>query len=63
MDGFRFDLAATMGREEADFNKNASFFKAIQTDDVLSKVKLIAEPGMWAGVVTRWATFRVSGRS
>ncbi|QQL45941.1 glycogen debranching protein GlgX [Sulfuriroseicoccus oceanibius] len=44
VDGFRFDLAATLGRESDGFARNGAFFRAIQQDPVLSKVKLIAEP-------------------
>ncbi|MDR7452979.1 MAG: glycogen debranching protein GlgX, partial [Armatimonadota bacterium] len=44
VDGFRFDLAAALAREFYDVNMLASFFKIIQQDPVLSRVKLIAEP-------------------
>lgn len=44
VDGFRFDLAATLGRQDDRFCKNAAFFRAINNDPVLSQVKLIAEP-------------------
>lgn len=44
IDGFRFDLAATLGREGDNFNPNSAFFKAIAQDPVLKQVKLIAEP-------------------
>ncbi len=44
VDGFRFDLAVTMGREPAAFNAESAFFKAIAADPVLSRVKMIAEP-------------------
>ena len=43
VDGFRFDLASTLGREPA-FNRSAPFFAAVQQDPVLQRVKLIAEP-------------------
>ncbi|MCK9916128.1 glycogen debranching protein GlgX [Microbacteriaceae bacterium K1510] len=43
VDGFRFDLASTLGREPA-FNRNAPFFAAVQQDPVLANVKMIAEP-------------------
>jgi isoamylase len=43
VDGFRFDLATTLGRGPA-FDRNAPFFAAIRQDPVLTKVKLIAEP-------------------
>ncbi len=44
VDGFRFDLASVLGREEGLFQKSASFFDAISQDPVLNHVKLIAEP-------------------
>ncbi len=44
VDGFRFDLASVLGRENGCFQKSASFFDAISQDPVLNKVKLIAEP-------------------
>ena len=43
-DGFRFDLAPTLARNPYDFDASAPFFKALQDDPGLSKVKLIAEP-------------------
>jgi len=44
VDGFRFDLASVLGREQGMFEKSASFFDAISQDPVLNRVKLIAEP-------------------
>ena len=45
VDGFRFDLAATLGREEDNhFDKYAAFFELVAQDPVLSATKLIAEP-------------------
>ena len=44
IDGFRFDLATTMGREAHGFDPNGGFFDAIRQDPVLSGVRLIAEP-------------------
>ena len=44
VDGFRFDLAATLGRGRADFDPHAAFLQAIGQDPVLARVKLIAEP-------------------
>ncbi len=44
VDGFRFDLATSMGREGHDFERAAPFFQIIHQDPVLSRVKLIAEP-------------------
>ena len=44
VDGFRFDLAATLGREPAGFDQGAGFFDCLKQDPVLSRVRLIAEP-------------------
>ncbi|MBW3589486.1 MAG: glycogen debranching protein GlgX [Actinobacteria bacterium] len=44
VDGFRFDLAATLARELHDVDRLSAFFDIIQQDPVLSQVKLIAEP-------------------
>ncbi|MCF7949962.1 MAG: glycogen debranching protein GlgX, partial [Spirochaetia bacterium] len=44
VDGFRFDLAATLARELHDVDKLSSFFDIIQQDPIISRVKLIAEP-------------------
>lgn len=44
VDGFRFDLAVTLGREYPDFDPHGGFFDAIFTDPILAGVKLIAEP-------------------
>ena len=44
IDGFRFDLTSTLGREGHDYDRGAAFFDMIHQDPVLSQVKLIAEP-------------------
>jgi isoamylase len=44
VDGFRFDLASTLGRNPVEFDPFARFFATVQQDPVLSSVKLIAEP-------------------
>ena len=44
VDGFRFDLAATLARELNDVQKLSAFFDIMQQDPVISQVKLIAEP-------------------
>lgn len=44
VDGFRFDLATVLGREIPDFNPNAKLFAEMEQDEVLQKIKLIAEP-------------------
>ena len=44
VDGFRFDLAATLAREFHEVDRLSTFFDMIQQDPVISRVKLIAEP-------------------
>jgi glycogen operon protein len=44
VDGFRFDLATTLGRDRYDFDPSGGFFDALHQDPVLANVKLIAEP-------------------
>jgi len=44
VDGFRFDLAATLARELHDVDRLSAFFDIIQQDPYISQVKLIAEP-------------------
>ena len=44
VDGFRFDLAATLARELFDVDRLSAFFDIIHQDPVLSDMKLIAEP-------------------
>jgi isoamylase len=44
VDGFRFDLAVTVGRDREFFHAFSPFFTALAQDPVLSRVKLIAEP-------------------
>jgi glycogen operon protein len=44
VDGFRFDLAATLARELHDVSRLSSFFDTIHQDPTLAAVKLIAEP-------------------
>jgi len=44
VDGFRFDLAATLAREVHEVDRLGAFFDIIHQDPVLSRVKLIAEP-------------------
>ncbi len=44
IDGFRFDLATTLGREDHGFDRNGGFFDVLRQDPVLADVKLIAEP-------------------
>ncbi len=44
VDGFRFDLAATLGRSQLRVDHMSAFFSIIHQDPILSQVKLIAEP-------------------
>lgn len=45
VDGFRFDLATTLGREGDDgFDPDGGFLDAVRQDPVLGRLKLIAEP-------------------
>jgi glycogen operon protein len=44
VDGFRFDLAATLARQFYEVDRLSAFFDLIQQDPVVSQVKLIAEP-------------------
>jgi glycogen operon protein len=44
VDGFRFDLAATLARQFHEVDRLSAFFDIVQQDPVISQVKLIAEP-------------------
>lgn len=44
IDGFRFDLGVTLGREPSGFDPGGGFFDALLQDPILSRVKLISEP-------------------
>lgn len=44
VDGFRFDLGLTLGRESWGFDPNSGFFDVLRQDPLLSQVKLITEP-------------------
>jgi glycogen operon protein len=44
VDGFRFDLAATLARQFHEVDRLSAFFDLIQQDPVISQTKLIAEP-------------------
>jgi isoamylase len=64
VDGFRFDLAATLARELHDVDRLSAFFDLVQQDPVVSQMKLIAEPwdvgeggyqvGNFPGLWTEW---------
>ncbi len=63
VDGFRFDLAATLARQFHEVDRLSAFFDLIQQDPVISRVKLIAEPWDVGRAATRSATSHRSGRS
>jgi glycogen operon protein len=44
VDGFRYDLASTLGREEYGYDRGSGFFDAVRQDPILSRIKHIAEP-------------------
>ncbi len=44
VDGFRFDLAPTLARQEGEFGPRSAFFDLVAQDPVVSRAKLIAEP-------------------
>jgi glycogen operon protein len=44
IDGFRFDLGVTLGREADEFDPRSGFFDALRQDPILTRVKLISEP-------------------
>jgi len=44
VDGFRFDLAPALARENGDYTQGAAFFDAIRQDPAMASLKLIAEP-------------------
>ena len=44
VDGFRFDLAASLARQDGSFDPRAAFFDLVEQDPVVSRVKLVAEP-------------------
>ncbi|HEX4114199.1 MAG TPA: glycogen debranching protein GlgX [Stellaceae bacterium] len=44
VDGFRFDLGVTLGRESHGFDPGSGFFDALRQDPILARMKLISEP-------------------
>jgi glycogen operon protein len=44
VDGYRFDLAPTLARQEGEFGPRSAFFDMVAQDPVVSRTKLIAEP-------------------
>ncbi len=56
VDGFRFDLAVTLGRNGEQFDSHHPFYVAMTTDPILSGVKLVNEP--WDLGPNGWQTGR-----
>ena len=56
VDGYRFDLAVTLGRDHDGFTPDHPFLSALRTDPVLSQLKLVAEP--WDVGPGGWQTGR-----
>jgi isoamylase len=64
VDGFRFDLAPVLGRNQQGFDPHADFFAALMQDPILARTHLIAEPwdagpngyqvGRFPGRFTEW---------
>src|ERR1022692_3138053 len=44
VDGFRFDLAPTLARQDGEFEQRSAFFDLVAQDPVVSRAKLVAEP-------------------
>jgi glycogen operon protein len=44
VDGFRFDLAPALARQDGEFEKRSAFFDLVSQDPVVSRAKLVAEP-------------------
>jgi isoamylase len=44
VDGFRFDLAPALARQEGEFEKRSAFLDMVAQDPIVSRAKLIAEP-------------------
>jgi len=44
VDGYRFDLAPTLARQDGGFDQVSAFFDLVAQDPVVSQAKLIAEP-------------------
>lgn len=59
VDGFRFDLAVTLGRQGEEFNSHHPFFVAMSTDPILGSRKLINEP--WDIGPSGWRTGQFPG--
>ncbi len=57
VDGFRFDLAPALARQEGEFEKRSAFLDMVAQDPVVSRAKLIAEP--WSARWTATISVRV----
>ena len=44
VDGFRFDLAPSLARQDGGFDQVSAFFDMVSQDPVVSQAKLVAEP-------------------
>ena len=44
VDGFRFDLAPALARQDGEFETRSAFFDLVSQDPVVSRAKLVAEP-------------------
>ena len=64
VDGFRFDLAATLARQDGGFDDASAFFDLVGQDPVLSRVTLVAEPwDVGQGTAMTWASSPSAGAS
>jgi len=48
VDGFRFDLAPSLVRQDGEFEARPAFFGLVSQDPVVSQAKLVAGPGAGA---------------
>jgi len=48
VDGFRFDLAPSLVRQDGEFEARSAFFDLVSQDPVVSQAKLVAGPGAGA---------------
>lgn len=44
VDGFRLDLASSLARVKQEFSQSSGFMMSVRQDDVISLVKMVAEP-------------------
>ena len=64
IDGFRFDLGLTLGRQPWGFDQQSGFFHAIRQDPItVAAQDDLQNPGMSARAVTSWAIFRPAFRN